>query len=154
MQQHLFDESCLLAYVQSLCNSSNYTEAANLAASFLKKKEFLSYIQPKGSTTLSFQTQPDDFFCTFLSIFQKRHKLHSSFLIAWPLECKLQKGEKKHAYWREALHKALLLCIFMQMTGSFIQGSFSRSASRCPLVSFSSLQCAQRTAADEVRDWL
>lgn len=61
-----------------------------------------------------------------------------------------KRGGGKHAYWKGALHKALLLCIFMQMTYYIIWESLSCSSSYCPLVSSSAWLYARQVAAGKL----
>lgn len=60
----------------------------------------MSDVQENHSTALYFKTQTTDFSSSFLTILQKKkknHILHSSFLIAWPLACEVQKrGKNMH----------------------------------------------------------
>lgn len=113
----------------------------------------MSDVQENHSTAFYIKTQPPDFSSSFLTRIQNKIIFYFlPVLIAWPLACKVEKGENMHIE-EELLHKALLLCIFMQITHEIIQESLCRSSSHCPLVSVSTLLYAWGVAADGVCDW-
>lgn len=137
----VYSRTCCLGCQRSL--KLSLLRWSSQPCTFFLKKEILSDVQQNNSGTLDFKHHANDFDATFL--LKKEKEAHATLFLLNCMTSAVQVIKKgiKHAYWRAAsMHKALLLCIFMQMRVPLIQRRLSRSASRCP-GSVSQTRCVQ-----------